>query len=153
MDNIQLTKALEAFGVYPLRPNYYSRPADEAYYILSGRTHYVDAQTLRYFKARILRTFCASGGLFFILQESLPHPDFGWARVRRNVVFDVFGDVIGESRETCHTNGKKADAHFNQLIEWTKSAEALEELGAKLERRIKRREEETARAAEALATV
>lgn len=79
---------------------------------LEGRTHYADSDTLRYFKAKILRGIHSTNGLYYLIQESLPHPELG--RVRRNVLFDVFGSVVG-GRDVFHKTAKKADTEYSEL--------------------------------------
>jgi hypothetical protein len=118
-----LVKALNAINVYQFRqescyPNY------DAQRNLSGRTHYADDSTLKYFKARILRSTHSKNGLYYILQESIPHPDYDMKRIRRNVVFNVFGTVIGLWRDECHTTSIKADNAFSIALAWCDSAEA-----------------------------
>ena len=69
-------------------------PTNNAERNLIGRTHYVDPDTRRYFKSRILSTTIAADGLLFALVESCSGDYDHKTRIFRPVVFDVFGDVI-----------------------------------------------------------
>lgn len=115
MSNI--INACRNYGAYPYQCKS-SYPDSDAQRNLEDRTHYCDPDTLKHFKARILRGTHSSNGLFYLLQESLAHPGMG--RVRRNVLFDVFGDVVREqtSRETFHKTAAKADAEYSNLRAW-----------------------------------
>ena len=62
---------------------------------LRGRTHYVDKDTLRFFKARIVGGAHQCSGTVFRLIESLPK-GFDGQRGFRFVAFDVFGNVLNE---------------------------------------------------------
>lgn len=61
---------------------------------LQGRTHYVDDDTLRLHKARILSSRAHAGGLLFSLIESVVLDMNSTQRGFRYVVFDVFGSVL-----------------------------------------------------------
>lgn len=74
--------------------NEHSDPKFNAQRNLEGRTHYVDDQTLRYHKARVLSTAVVDNGLLFALIESYAVDYNGTERAYRPVVFDVFGTVL-----------------------------------------------------------
>lgn len=61
---------------------------------LCGRTHYVDPDTLRYHKSRVLSTHITDGGLLFALVESAAMDMNNTKRGFRYVIFDVFGTVL-----------------------------------------------------------
>lgn len=61
---------------------------------LQGRTHYVDDDTLRYFKARILSSQHAADGLLFALVESVALDPNNSMRGYRFAIFDIFGTVL-----------------------------------------------------------
>jgi len=61
---------------------------------LSGRTHYVDDATMRYFSARILSTSTLFDGAFFMIRESTSLGNEYGKRGQRVVVFDLFGDIV-----------------------------------------------------------
>jgi hypothetical protein len=121
MANLQ--KAINALNIYQFRQES-CYPNNDAQRNLAGRTHYADDSTLKYFKARILRGTHSKNGLYYVMQESLPHPDYDMKRIRRNVVFNVFGSVIGLWRDECHTSNIKADNAFSIALAWCDSAEA-----------------------------
>jgi hypothetical protein len=61
---------------------------------LSGRCHYADDGTLRYFKASILNSGHSPDGLVFWIVESVnSRPDHG-GRNKRFVAFDLWGTVL-----------------------------------------------------------
>ncbi len=107
-----IIEACRAYGAYPYRNEYGSEVSD-AQRNLQGRTHYVDDDTLHSFRARILRGRCSSNGLYYLLQESLPHSDHS-GRVRRNVLFDIFGTVVSE-RGVFHKAAARADVEFSEM--------------------------------------
>ena len=61
---------------------------------LCGRTHYVDDDTLRWHKSRVLATRVVDGGLLFAIITSDAMDMANTKRGFRYVVFDVFGNVI-----------------------------------------------------------
>lgn len=71
-----------------------SYPLSDAQQNLGGRTHYVDADTLRYFRARVLETHVSDDGLLFAILESCSGDHENRTRIFRLVVFDVFGTVL-----------------------------------------------------------
>lgn len=77
---------------------------------LTGRTHYVDQDTLRFHKSRILRTAIVDKGLLFCLIESCALDMHNTRRGFRYVVFDVFGSTISSpSLEDCYSSKKAAE--------------------------------------------
>lgn len=78
---------------------------------LSGRTHYVDDDTLRYHKSRILGTWMTDNGLLFALVESCSLDMNNTKRGFRPVIFDIFGTVINDRAklEDCFTTRKAAE--------------------------------------------
>lgn len=71
-----------------------SNPKRNAQLNLAGRTHYVDDDTLRFHKSRVLRTYRTNSGLLFALIESYALDPDNQRRAFRHVIFDVFGTVI-----------------------------------------------------------
>ena len=61
---------------------------------LAGRTHYVDDDTLRYFRARILSSRVVDNGLLFAIVESASGDMHHKTRIYRYVIFDIFGTVV-----------------------------------------------------------
>lgn len=98
---------------------------------LAGRTHYVEDDTLRWHKSRVL----ASGhqheaqGLLFQITESVALDMHNTKRGTRCVVFDVFGTTVYHpSLEECHKGSTAAEkacreaeidlvAHYRQAME------------------------------------
>ena len=71
-----------------------ANPKWDAQRNLSGRTHYVDDNTLRFHKSRVLQTAVTDGGLLFAIVESYAADYEGTTRLFRPVIFDVFGTVL-----------------------------------------------------------
>ena len=71
-----------------------STPKWNAQRNLSGRTHYVDDDTLRFHKSRVLSTHVTDNGLLFSLVESIALDMHNTQRGFRFVIFNVFGDSI-----------------------------------------------------------
>lgn len=83
-----------ANGARLYESRYYSQPVHYAQSQLTGRTHYVDEGTLRFFHARVIGAHeDANGLLFWIVESSATDPDNN-GRGFRPVVFDIFGEVI-----------------------------------------------------------
>lgn len=142
MTNTTLTTALRAANIRPYESMWCASEKDLAQRALSGRTHYADSDTLRYFNARINCTRQSDDGLWFALRESLDMP--GRGRVHRWCIFDVFGSC---ERTEERSTGRAADALFSALrdgIDW--EARTL----AELERRATRQLEDATRTLDAL---
>ena len=103
----QIKKALyrQGIGLFECKSCYGDSNARQN---LRGRTHYVDEDTLRYFKARILDGRKTDDGLLFVLVESVnSKPDHGGLN-KRGVVFDVFGTVLTERDSWFRTSEQAA---------------------------------------------
>lgn len=100
---------------------------------LSGRTHYVDDDTLRFHKSRILRTHITDNGLLFGLIESCALDMNNTSRGFRPVIFDIFGTVINERAklEDCLKTRAAAEKAFwreiNNIDAGTHTILAIEE--------------------------
>lgn len=76
---------------------------------LSGRTHYVDDDTLRFHKSRIISTHITDNGLLFSLVEPVAMDIRNTQRGFRYVIFDVFGKVVSRvDIEHCWKSSKAA---------------------------------------------
>lgn len=140
MTNLESLKtALAIIGAYQYQ-NKSSYADNDAQRNLEGKTHYVDSDTLKYFKSRILRGQSANNGLFYVLQESLPHPDYGNKRIRRNVLFDVFGNTVNDEiiRDICHLSTNKADSHYYEIVKFMDSKEGFQLASEIINKRIER---------------
>ena len=84
---------------------------------LSGRTHYVDKDTLRCFRSRVLSSHAHAGGLLFSIIESMSLDYEHKTRGFRYVIFDLFGDVLERPKleESFKTKDKAAAALMKVL--------------------------------------
>jgi len=98
--------ALNYTGFHPYRHES-CYPDSNAEKNLQGRTHFVDPQTLRYFKSRILDSGISHDGLVFWLIESNRSKPFECDKNKRFVAFDVFGSQIFE-RDSWQKTSKAA---------------------------------------------
>lgn len=74
--------------------NEHSHPVADAQRNLMGRTHYVDPDTLRFHKSRILCARVHADGLLYSIIESCAADMNNRKRVFRYVIFDVLGTVL-----------------------------------------------------------
>lgn len=89
---------------------------------LSGRTHYVDDDTLRYFHSRILSSHTIADGLLFYIVESLALDHRNSKRGFRAVAFDVFGEIVYRpSLEECVSS---SDAAVKRLAKFLPTFDA-----------------------------
>ena len=72
----------------------YMKPKADAQHNLRGRTFYVDDDTLKYFKARILNSAPACDGLVYWIIESYAVDYANINRAFRPVVFNILGDIV-----------------------------------------------------------
>ena len=61
---------------------------------LSGRTHYVDRDTLKFFHARVVAARVIGEGLLFCITETVALDPQNRKRGYRCVVFDIFGTIV-----------------------------------------------------------
>lgn len=90
--------------------NNHSDPKTNAQRNLMGRTHYVDPDTLRFHKARILSARAVCDGLLFAIVESVALDMHNTKRGVRFTIFDLFGKVVGEraSLDACWSRREAA---------------------------------------------
>lgn len=74
--------------------NEHSNAVADAQRNLMGRTHYVDPDTLKYHKSRVLCSRVHADGLLYSLIESCAADMHNTKRVFRYVIFDVLGTVL-----------------------------------------------------------
>ena len=96
-DNVSRATGLSLYG-----QRYCSSPNDLAEVELSGRSHYYDPETRRYFGGRVLSVDTRADGLVLLTVESVAHPSEG--RLYRAVAFNLLGTVI-------HRTGDGTDCH------------------------------------------
>lgn len=93
-------------------------PTLKAQESLEGRTHYVEAGTLRYHKARILSALPVSNGAFYKIIESTALDYENTRRGYRAVVFDIYGSTIYcPDLDNCFKTKEKADKAFFKWFE------------------------------------
>jgi hypothetical protein len=86
--------------------------------MLSGRTHYVDDSTLRYFNCRITSAQPVDFGMFFRITESIGRDGFNGKRGFRCVLFDINGQVVYRpSLEELDATSTKAEKTFYAWFE------------------------------------
>lgn len=71
-----------------------SDPKSNAQRNLTGLTHYVDDDTLRYHKSRVISSRCTSQGLLFAVVTSDSLDPNNTRRGFRYAIFDIFGHVL-----------------------------------------------------------
>ena len=74
-----------------------SYPKANAQLNLCGRTHYVDDDTLRWHKSRVISTHVTDGGLLFAIVTSDALDMDNKRRGFRYVVFGLFGNVLART--------------------------------------------------------
>lgn len=119
---------------------------------LSGKSHYVDDDTLKYFHSRIISTRAAHEGLLFGIVESAAKDPDNRSRGFRFVVFDLFGTVLND-RDHADAMHNKSDKASAAMAEWLESFDVLAHYKrAMLERadRLKREAAEMSKAARAI---
>ena len=111
----KIESALNILGIRPYRQeSCYS--LNDAQRNLQGRTHYVDSDTLKGFRARVLNAHLSHDGLIYWIIESVGNKPFDGKANKRFIAFDVFGDVIS-NREQWHTTSKAAEKEKNAFLE------------------------------------
>ena len=119
---------------------YFYNPKDYAQDQLTGRTHYVDESTLRYFHARVIGAHQdADGLLFWIVESSATDPD-NTGRGFRPVVFDIFGEVI--FRPDLSDMVKTSDKARALYRDWLESFDITAHYREALESRARRLDKE-----------
>ena len=130
MNNI--LKTLDTIGINLYRQESYIALYD-AERNLSGRTHYVDAGTLKYFGARINVAYPSKDGLLYVIRESVAHPSLG--RIHRCVAFDVFGEVLTPRGEWLFKTSAQAIKAFESWrVSFDAEAHTLASLTARMTR-------------------
>ena len=86
-----------------------SNPKWNAQRNLSGRTHYVDDDTLRFHKSRVLSARHTDDGLLFAIVTSDALDMHNTKRGFRYVIFDVFGNTLDRPKlEDAFRSSEKA---------------------------------------------
>jgi hypothetical protein len=97
--------------------NEYSNAVADARRNLMGRTHYVDPDTMRLHKSRILCARVHADGLLYSITESCAADMNNRKRVFRCVIFDINGTVLYRPslEDSCSTRDKAEKAMFKVL--------------------------------------
>lgn len=106
---------------------------------LTGRTHYVDADTLRFFSSRISSSRDAFNGTVFMIVESTAGDFQNKSRGFRFVAFDMNGTVINDRKpmESMHRTSTKAEA---EMWAWADGFDVVAHYRDVLEARAKQAE-------------
>jgi len=128
-----------------------ANPKRDAQRNLAERTHYVDPESLRFHKSRILGRGVLCDGLLFYLVESVAATYNGSTRDFRVVLFDVFGETIERPKlNACERTQEKARKAF-----WTsyESFDVRSYYAERLAERITRKRRKLEACERALATI
>ena len=109
---------------------------------LSGRTHYADPDTLRYFSSRILSAGEVDRGLLFYVLESTATNADKTARGFRFVIFDIWGTVV--ERASVGDCWKTSEAARRNMWAWLNAFDTAAYYRDKLNERAGRLEREAA---------
>lgn len=135
-DKIEAIKsALRSAGHFPFRTES-GYPKYDAQRNLQGRTHYVDDDTLRSFKARILTVMQSPDGLLYGIVESVGSKPYDSRKNKRAVLFDVFGTVLSERdawRATSATAQKELAAMIADFDTQAHYCDTMEKLAKRAE--------------------
>lgn len=116
---------------------------------LSGKTHYADDDTLKFFHARINHCRTECHGLILVIVESAAKDMHNTSRGHRFVAFDLFGTVIND-RDHVDAMRAKSDKAIDDMHAWLESFDVLAHYkGAIAERaaRLKRQADDMAKTA------
>lgn len=89
---------------------------------LSGRTHYADDETLKFFSARINSARVERFGLLLVITESTASGFNDPTRQHRFVAFDLFGTVVNDRDGQDFKRSEHAD---KAMREWLEGFDAL----------------------------
>lgn len=102
---------------------------------LQGRTHYVDADTLKCFRSRVLSTGIEADGLIYWMIESVSLDSEHKSRGFRHVAFDVFGTVL--DRVSLDDASKTKQAACKALAKWLESFDVMAHYAKAIESRAR----------------
>lgn len=112
----------EALNIKLFDNNSYHAGRD-AFANLSGKTHYVDPDTLRYFHIRIVYAQPAECGLIYWIIESAAKDHENKTRGFRFVAFDLFGTVLHRAKLEDMT--RTSDQAKKQFYAWFETFDAV----------------------------
>lgn len=112
MKREKVRQIAQALGYNPFRDES-SHAGYNAQRNLAGRTHYVDPDTLRFHKSRVLRCIIVDSGAFLLITESVALDPQGRERGFRPVAFDLTGCII--DRSSLDSTFKTSSAAVNAM--------------------------------------
>jgi hypothetical protein len=113
MNNLLAQTICQAFDQDQYHSKCLNTARANAQAMLSGRTHYVDDSTLRYFNSRITGAQPSCFGLFYVITESVGRDSYNGARGFRTVLFDINGQTVYRpSLEELEPTSTKAQKTF-----------------------------------------
>ena len=126
------TLAHDIFDTSPFESNRgYLTAKEDAQKNLMGKTHYVDPDTLRFHKSRVLSSYDVDFGSLFAILESCALDPSNVSRGFRFVVFDLGGMVIGRaSLDKTFTSKVKAE---KAMWEWLEGFDVVAHYSGRLE--------------------
>ena len=110
---------------------------------LSGKTHYADDDTLRFFYARINSARVSHEGLIFAMVESSASDFRNTSRGFRFVAFDLFGNVLND-RDHIDSMRAKSGMATADMLAWLESFDVLAHYKAAMTERAARLKRESA---------
>jgi hypothetical protein len=118
MENNTAQTICQAFDQQQYHSKCLSTARANAQAMLTGRTHYVDDSTLRYFNSRITAAQPSTFGLFYRITESCSRSYDGTGRGFRVVLFDLNGQTIYRpDLDSLHSTAAKAEKAFYAWFE------------------------------------
>ena len=105
-------------------------PKNNAQINLKHRSHYVDDDTLRYFKSRILSSYHYADGLLFGFVESFA--DYEGKRKFRGVVFNIVGHCVYQldSGDAVNNSSRAEELMMEFIGSFDAKADAVEALNS-----------------------
>lgn len=141
--------ALKSMYVHPFRAEHCSNSKADAQRNLHGKTHYVDDDTLRWHKSKVVSTAVLHAGLLYRITCSDALDMNNIRRGFRSVVFDLFGTTIERPKleDAVSTSQKAIKLSDEQEID------LLAHYRQAIERELKQRQDAVAQLQTALAAI
>jgi hypothetical protein len=130
-----LATKLENAGFRLFRLKHCSTAKYEAQEALSGITHYVNDQTLKYFKARILKAKPILNNTFYMILESCSMDSHHTTRGFRVIVFDLNGDTV--NRPSLEEMRSKPATALKDYENWLKTFNPEDHYKRRIEDKIR----------------
>jgi hypothetical protein len=146
-----LQTLIRATGNRAYESQHYGNSGEHCERQLSGRSPYYDADTRRYFGARVMDVSTDADGAMLFTVESVSPPS--GARLYRMVAFDVYGTVVFRTEhETDGFNGWKTAAQARkELTAYRESVNVMEVTTKAMMNKVKALKDEAATLVDALA--